>query len=158
MAKFAKPLVASKYPRQRKPYLSDGLYNTVIQSEEVRASNSGNQMLIMTFENAGGIASKNFNLWHPNPGAVQVALQELAELTQACGLSEITDTKELMGHEVIIKVETEDINSLTPNGKPIKKTIANVVSFHSINSKEADDRTPATEADTIDSVEIDIPF
>lgn len=51
-------------------------------------------------------------LMHPNEQAVEIGQRELAGLGQACGLAAITDSQELVGKtvQVRVKVVTEDYN------------------------------------------------
>lgn len=92
-----------------------GWYNAKITESELRDTRAGTgQYIQVRFDitgpqQAGRVMFDNLNIRNPSEVAERIGLQQLNSLLTACGLSSITDTSQLIGHDVQIQVSrTED--------------------------------------------------
>ena len=61
----------------------------------------------------------NLNLINDNPTAVEIANQELATITEACGLTQIEDTRELHAINMIVTLKKTPATAMYPEGNKI---------------------------------------
>ena len=53
----------------------------------------------------------NINIVNDNPTAVEIGEKELATLSRACGVSNLDDTEELHGIEIMVKIAIQPASS-----------------------------------------------
>jgi hypothetical protein len=92
--------------------LPDGWYTVTIKSAEVQNTKAGNgQYIKVRFDvigesHAGRVVFCNLNIRNPNPKAEEIGRQQTGELLRAIGLATATDTDQLVGGNLSIKVTT----------------------------------------------------
>lgn len=57
---------------------------------------------------SGRVLFSNLNIRNPNPKAEEIGRQQLGALMRACGLPSLTDTDQLVGGEVSVKVAVKE--------------------------------------------------
>ena len=87
-----------------------GWYAASIQKVELRDTKSGGQMMNIRYDikgptNAGRVIFGNINVDNPNPKAVEIGREQLAQLMRSIGVDRINDTDMLIGHDLEIKVD-----------------------------------------------------
>jgi hypothetical protein len=95
--------------------LPAGWYPVEIEKAEIKTTKAGTgkylhlEMTVLGSEQGFGGRKlfPNINLMNPNPKAVEIGQRELAALGQACGLGAITDSDELLGHQIEARVKVE---------------------------------------------------
>ena len=111
--------------------LPDGDYHVEIEKAEVRETNNGQgiganiQFDIVGPDYTGRKIFCWYNLRHSNEQAESIGQREFATLCKACGGGMITDTDELLGKRLVVKIgrnkkepERDEIKAykLAPNG------------------------------------------
>lgn len=96
--------------------LPDGDYNVVIESTEIKplnAAENGDKLVLTYVVTNGEYANRklfdNLNLWHKKSlDAVIFAERKLAQICRVVGKEQISDTDELVGCNLSIRVETKE--------------------------------------------------
>lgn len=117
--------------------LPAGEYLAAIAKSEVRdAKTAGNRYINLEFEVMDGVArGRRFwtmlNLWNSNAQAVEIAQRELNSICHAVGKLRISDTEELHGLPMLVKVgvksdsygEKNDVKGYKPaaGGAPVQQ-------------------------------------
>lgn len=103
-------------PMQERGIIPPGEYVAVIVDTEAKAANSGKgdylnvEFDIIDGQFQGRKAWTILNLWNANETARSIAHQELKSICDAIGLPGVTDSAELHGRPIVIKLEVEDDN------------------------------------------------
>ena len=89
-----------------------GMYTATINSVELKDSRSGGQYLNIRYDitgpsHQGRVLFGMLNIRNPNPRAEEIGLQQLGELLKAIGLDKLSDTDELIGGQLQVKVDIE---------------------------------------------------
>lgn len=98
-------------------------YPVQIDGAEVRDTKAGTGKLLaleltVVGENmAGRKLWPRLNIVNPNQQAVEIAMRELAAIGQACGLAAITDTSELLGQILEVKVKIKKETDREPDNE-----------------------------------------
>jgi hypothetical protein len=108
------PINVADLPVSNNDYstLPDGWYTVTIKSAEVQNTKAGNgQYIKVRFDvigesHAGRVVFCNLNIRNPNPKAEEIGRQQTGELLRAIGLATATDTDQLVGGNLSIKVTT----------------------------------------------------
>ena len=96
--------------------IPEGDYSVSIESTTrkplIKASN-GDKLVVVYVINDGDHANRklfdNLNLWHTeSPDAAQFAARTLSQICRVVGKEKITDTDELVGCNLSVRVEQED--------------------------------------------------
>lgn len=101
-----------KSDRQQFDPLPDGWYDVTIDSAEVKQTKAGNGSYIKVRYNVTGpthggrVVFGNFNISNPNPKAEEIGRKQLGELMTAISLAELSDTDQLVGGQLRIKLAT----------------------------------------------------
>jgi len=88
-----------------------GMYDVQVVSSEVKATKRGDgHMLVLTFSIiAGPLVGKRivgrYNIHNPNPTAVEIAMGELSALSHVVGVMAWSDTQQLHGRPLKLKIE-----------------------------------------------------
>ena len=87
-----------------------GWYGVTISKAEVKPIKAGNGEYINMMFSITGPTHQGRTVWgrinirNPNPKAEEIGLQQLGELLRATGISQLSDTNQLIGKELSIKV------------------------------------------------------
>jgi hypothetical protein len=108
--------VEASAPSNDYDVLPDGWYSARITQADVRETRAGTGSYISVRYDVTGpthegrVVWGNLNLSNPNPRAEQIGREQLSQLIAAIGLAKITDSDELIGGELEIKVriKTDD--------------------------------------------------
>mgnify|MGYP003632687438 CR=1 FL=1 len=90
--------------------IAEGWYDSMIVNADVRDTKAGTgQYIAIRFDvtgptNEGRVIFTNINISNPNPKAVEIGHQQLARITEIASISELTDTDQLIGSSMSIKV------------------------------------------------------
>lgn len=89
-----------------------GMYTATINSVELKDSRSGGQYINIRYDitgpsHQGRVLFGMLNIRNPNPRAEEIGLQQLGELLKAIGLDKLSDTDELIGGQLQVKVDIE---------------------------------------------------
>ena len=89
-----------------------GMYTATINSVELKDSRSGGQYINIRYDitgpsHQGRVLFGMLNIRNPNPRAEEIGLQQLGELLKAIGLEKLSDTDELIGGQLQVKVDIE---------------------------------------------------
>ena len=90
--------------------LPAGWYSTSIQGAELKNTSAGTgQYIAITYAitgptHQGRVVFGNLNIKNPNPKAEEIGRQQLGELMRAIGLSKVSDTDQLIGGQLQIKL------------------------------------------------------
>ena len=90
--------------------LPAGWYDTTIQGAELKTTKAGNgQYIAVKYAitgptHQGRIVFGNLNIKNPNPKAEEIGRSQLGELMRAIGLSKVSDTDQLIGGSLAIKL------------------------------------------------------
>jgi hypothetical protein len=99
-----------------------GLYNATIANAEIKTAKSGGQYLNVRFDitgptHAGRVVFGMITLTNPNPRAVEIGRNSLAELMRAIGLDTLQDSDQLIGARLKIKLTVEDSEQYGPSNR-----------------------------------------
>lgn len=92
--------------------LPDGWYDVKIAGAEVKATKAGTgQYIAIRYDvtgpsHAGRVVFGNLNVRNQNPKAEEIGRQQMGELMRAVGLAKLSDTDQLVGCEVKVKLTT----------------------------------------------------
>lgn len=90
--------------------LPAGWYEVYITDAELKYTKNGDGKYISVMYNIvgptheGRVVYGNLNIKNPNPVAEEIGRQQLGSLIRAIGLSKVTDTDELIGGHIYIKL------------------------------------------------------
>ena len=90
--------------------LPEGWYTATIQAADLTDTKAGTgqyikvKYSIVAPTHEGRIVFGNINIRNPNPKAEEIARQQLGEIMRAIGLARITDTDQLIGNTLMIKL------------------------------------------------------
>ena len=90
-----------------------GWYTVTIASAEVKATKNGTgQYIAIRYDvtgptHQGRVIFGNLNIRNASPKAEEIGRQQLGELCRAIGLAKVSDTDQLVGHGLSIKVDIE---------------------------------------------------
>lgn len=102
-------------PAQTNSYdpIPAGLYEATISNAELKDSKSGGKYINVRYDitgpaHAGRVVFGMLNVSNPNPKAEEVGRQQLGSLISAIGLDKLSDTDQLIGGQLIIKLTVEE--------------------------------------------------
>jgi hypothetical protein len=91
--------------------LPAGWYYATISQSELKDTKAGNgQYIKLRYDitgptHQGRVVFGNLNIKNPNPKAEEIGRQQLGDIMRAIGLAKVTDTDQLIGGEIVIKLE-----------------------------------------------------
>lgn len=91
--------------------LPAGWYNVNVTGAELKNTKAGNgQYIAVRYDvtgptHQGRVVFGNLNIKNPNPKAEEIGRQQLGELMRAIGVARVTDTDQLIGGSLQIKLE-----------------------------------------------------
>lgn len=90
--------------------LPAGWYSVTINDAEIRTTKAGNgQYIAVRYDvtgptHQGRVVFGNINISNPNPKAEEIGHQQLGQLMRAIGLTQVSDTDQLIGGSLEIKL------------------------------------------------------
>jgi hypothetical protein len=93
--------------------LPAGWYDATITNAEIMATKMGTGKYIKVRYDINGpthqgrVVFGNLNVLNPNPKADEIGRQQLGEIMRAIGLAKVTDTDQLIGGQISIKLEVK---------------------------------------------------
>jgi hypothetical protein len=90
-----------------------GWYTAVIKSADIKDTKAGTgKILNIRFDitgpaRAGAVIFVGLNIRNPNPTAETIALQDMKAIRAAIGMAQVTDTDQLVGRAIQIKVDIQ---------------------------------------------------
>ena len=103
--------------------LPAGWYNVNVTGAELKNTKAGNgQYIAVRYDvtgptHQGRVVFGNLNIKNPNPKAEEIGRQQLGELMRAIGLARVTDTDQLIGGSLQIKLEIRQQEGYEPNNE-----------------------------------------
>ena len=94
--------------------LPAGWYTTTISQAELKATKAGNgQYIKLRYDitgptHQGRVVFGNLNIKNANPKAEEIGRQQLGDIMRAIGLAKVTDTDQLIGGQIAIKLEVKE--------------------------------------------------
>ena len=94
--------------------LPAGWYTVTINQAELKATKAGNgQYIKLRYDvtgpsHQGRVVFGNLNIKNANPKAEEIGRQQLGEVMRAIGLAKVTDTDQLIGGQLSIKLEVKE--------------------------------------------------
>jgi hypothetical protein len=94
--------------------LPAGWYTTVVAGAEIKNTKAGTgQYISIRYDitgptHQGRVVFGNLNIKNPNPKAEEIGRQQLGELMRAIGLSTVQDTDQLIGGQLMIKLDVRE--------------------------------------------------
>lgn len=94
--------------------LPAGWYTATISQSELKATNAGNgQYIKLRYDitgptHQGRVVFGNLNIKNPNPKAEEIGRQQLGDIMRAIGLAKVTDTDQLIGGQIGIKLQIKE--------------------------------------------------
>lgn len=91
--------------------LPAGWYSVTINDAEIRTTKAGNgQYIAVRYDvtgptHQGRVVFGNINISNPNPKAEEIGHQQLGQLMRAIGLTQVSDTDQLIGGSLEIKLK-----------------------------------------------------
>jgi hypothetical protein len=91
--------------------LPAGWYSVTISQAELKATKAGNgQYIKLRYDvtgptHQGRVVFGNLNIKNANPKAEEIGRQQLGDIMRAIGLGKVTDTDQLIGGQIGIKLE-----------------------------------------------------
>lgn len=101
--------------------LPPGWYSANITGAELKTTKAGNgQYIAVRYDitgptHQGRVVFGNLNIRNPNPKAEEIGRQQLGDLMRAIGLARVTDTDELIGASLSIKLEIRQQEGYEPS-------------------------------------------
>jgi hypothetical protein len=101
--------------------LPAGWYNVNVTGAELKNTKAGNgQYIAVRYDvtgptHQGRVVFGNLNIKNPNPKAEEIGRQQLGELMRAIGLARVTDTDQLIGGSLQIKLEVKHQEGYEPS-------------------------------------------
>jgi Protein of unknown function (DUF669) len=96
--------------------LPEGWYTSTISGAEIKATKAGNgqyinvKYTIIGPTHQGRIVFGMINIKNPNPQAEEIGRQQLGEIMRAIGLTKVSDTDQLIGGNLSIKLKITPAN------------------------------------------------
>jgi hypothetical protein len=93
--------------------LPAGWYTATISQAELKATKAGNgQYIKLRYDitgpsHQGRVVFGNLNIKNANPKAEEIGRQQLGDIMRAIGLAKVTDTDQLIGGQIGIKLEVK---------------------------------------------------
>lgn len=114
--------------------LPPGWYHANITGAELKSTKAGNgQYIAVRYDitgptHQGRVVFGNLNIKNPNPKAEEIGRQQLGEIMRSIGLAKVTDTDQLIGGSLQIKLEIRTQEGYAPNNdvKGFKATSGSV--------------------------------
>lgn len=103
--------------------LPAGWYTCAITGAEVKVTKAGNgQYIAMRYDitgptHQGRVVFGNINVRNPNPKAEEIGRQNLGDIMRAIGLARVSDTDQLIGGKLQIKLEVKDDPTYGPGNE-----------------------------------------
>lgn len=103
--------------------LPPGWYHANITGAELKSTKAGTgQYIAVRYDitgptHQGRVVFGNLNIKNPNPKAEEIGRQELGEIMRAIGLAKVTDTDQLIGGSLQIKLEIRTQEGYAPNNE-----------------------------------------
>ena len=94
--------------------LPAGWYTATISQSELKATKAGNgQYIKLRYDitgptHQGRVVFGNLNIKNANPKAEEIGRQQLGDIMRAIGLAKVTDTDQLIGGQIVIKLEVKE--------------------------------------------------
>jgi hypothetical protein len=94
--------------------LPAGWYTATISQSELKATKAGNgQYIKLRYDitgpsHQGRVVFGNLNIKNANPKAEEIGRQQLGDIMRAIGLAKVTDTDQLIGGQIAIKLEVKE--------------------------------------------------
>ena len=94
--------------------LPAGWYTVTITQAELKDTKAGNgQYIKLRYDvtgptHQGRVVFGNLNIKNPNPKAEEIGRQHLGDIMRAIGLAKVTDTDQLIGNSLSIKLEVKE--------------------------------------------------
>ena len=94
--------------------LPAGWYTTVVAGAEIKNTKAGTgQYISIRYDitgptHQGRVVFGNLNIKNPNPKAEEIGRQQLGELMRAIGLATVQDTDQLIGGQLMIKLDVRE--------------------------------------------------
>jgi hypothetical protein len=94
--------------------LPAGWYTATISQAELKATKAGNgQYIKLRYDitgpsHQGRVVFGNLNIKNANPKAEEIGRQQLGDIMRAIGLAKVTDTDQLIGGQIGIKLEVKE--------------------------------------------------
>jgi len=101
--------------------LPPGWYHANITGAELKSTKAGNgQYIAVRYDitgptHQGRVVFGNLNIKNPNPKAEEIGRQQLGEIMRAIGLAKVTDTDQLIGGSLQIKLEIRTQEGYEPS-------------------------------------------
>lgn len=101
--------------------LPPGWYHANITGAELKSTKAGNgQYIAVRYDitgptHQGRVVFGNLNIKNPNPKAEEIGRQQLGEIMRAIGLAKVTDTDQLIGGSLQIKLEIRQQEGYEPS-------------------------------------------
>lgn len=103
--------------------LPAGWYSATITGSDLRTTKAGTgQYIAVRYDitgptHQGRVVFGNLNIRNPNPKAEEIGRQQLGELMRAIGLSKVSDTDQLIGGSLSIKLDVRQQEGYEPNNE-----------------------------------------
>ena len=103
--------------------LPAGWYTVTISQSELKDTKAGNgQYIKLRYDvtgptHQGRVVFGNLNIKNPNPKAEEIGRQQLGDIMRAIGLAKVTDTDQLIGGQIAIKLEVKDDPQYGPSNE-----------------------------------------
>jgi len=111
MAMLGRTINANDLPESNDfDVLPAGWYQAKVKATELKQTRAGNgeyislQLEILGPSHQGRVVFSNINIMNPNPKAEEIGLSQLNSLLSAIGLSQISDTDQMINGEAMIKL------------------------------------------------------
>jgi hypothetical protein len=94
--------------------LPAGWYTATISQSELKATKAGNgQYIKLRYDitgpsHQGRVVFGNLNIKNANPKAEEIGRQQLGDIMRAIGLAKVTNTDQLIGGQIAIKLEVKE--------------------------------------------------
>jgi hypothetical protein len=116
MAFLSQSFDVSELPQASKDYsvLPAGWYSATIAGAEVKETKAGTgEYIAIKYSitgptHQGRVIFGNLNIKNPNPKAEEIGRQELGDIMRAIGLARVTDTDQLIGGSLVIKLDVKE--------------------------------------------------
>lgn len=101
--------------------LPPGWYHANITGAELKSTKAGNgQYIAVRYDitgptHQGRVVFGNLNIKNPNPKAEEIGRQQLGDIMRAIGLAKVTDTDQLIGGSLQIKLEIRTQEGYEPS-------------------------------------------
>jgi hypothetical protein len=116
MAFLSQSFDVSDLPQASKEYspLPAGWYSATISGAEVKETKAGTgEYIAVKYSitgptHQGRVIFGNLNIKNPSPKAEEIGRQQLGDIMRAIGLARVTDTDQLIGGSLVIKLDVKD--------------------------------------------------